>query len=143
MMGGAKTGAELTSASATTKRAGAGTIGETAAIARRSASHASGDVPAAQSVAPPEPTSDSGQNNGSSAVLPPKPEAASSPEAAHHQDGIQLRRSRAGAGLLKDVSAPDHSAMHLILAGRAYSYGQNIVRKDDSQKPGDVLAIVS
>jgi hypothetical protein len=142
MMGGPKAGAEF-GASATAKRAGAGTIGETAAIARRNAAEGGEDAPAASFAAAAEPTPDPTWNRGSSASTPTKPETVSATETVKPHDGIQLRRSRAGAGLMKEVTAPDNSATHLILAERAYAYGQHIVRKDEGQKPGDVLAIVS
>lgn len=143
MMGGAKSGAGLTAAPATTKRAGAGTIGETAAIARRSAAGDGDSAPEASfAVAAAQPP-DPGQHKHSATITAAKPEVPVA-EASQHHDGIQLRRSRAGAGLLKEASSgSDNSATHLILAGRAYAYGQHIVRNDDGQKPGDVLAINS
>lgn len=143
MMGG-KTGAVLSAASATTnKRTGAGTIGETAAIARRAAS-ANDDLSTELPVSS-ETASDSGEEDRSPVMTISKPETVPRPvSTVDIQETVQLRRSRAGAGLLKDTGAgPDRTAAHLILAGRAYAYGQQIVSKDDGQKPGEVLAIFS
>jgi hypothetical protein len=65
-------------------------------------------------------------------------------EAPAQPDPVLLRRSRAGAGQLKDAtSEPDRTAAHLILAGRAYAYGQSIVHGDSAKKAGDSVAIES
>jgi hypothetical protein len=142
MMGG-KTGAVSTATTTTSRRAGAGTIGETAAIARRAAARDS-DAAAAALSAPVEPTLDAGEDKHAPATAPPKPELVSHTEInAESHDGVHLRRSRAGAGLLKEAAGPDRTAAHLILAGRAYAYGMHIMRKDDGHKPGVVVAIVS
>jgi hypothetical protein len=143
MMGGPKAGADF-GASVTNKRAGAGTIGETAAIARRSASESGESASAPSFAAAIDQSPDPVLNKGSPEAPPQKVEPVAAPEDPAHPDGIQLRRSKAGAGLLKETTtAAENNATHLILAGRAYAYGKNIVRKDDGQKPGEVLAIDS
>jgi hypothetical protein len=144
MRGVAKMSAAVSAApNAGSRRAGAGTIGEAAAIARRAAAseeHAPISAPIAVSMdsdtehhppAQPEPTATEMTSDDSARDLSPVEPTPS-------------RKTRGGVGQLKDLSqGPDRTAVHLILAGRAYAYGQSIVHKEEEQKPGDVLAIES
>jgi len=145
MMGSTRTGAAMAASAAGSRRAGAGTIGEAAAIAARRA--AAGEtaeaVSAPASVSPPPPD----ESERHPAAFPghgaarPDEEPLSAPPA---QEPIPLRRTRVGAGQVKDLpQVADRTAVHLILAGRAYAYGQRIVRKEEARKPGDVVAIES
>lgn len=144
MMGGAKSSTAISAVStAGSRKAVAGTIAEAAAIARRAAEDGQSApvMPAGNS-----PSAD--EREGRPPRAPNVEEAASErqtePEVAPQLDAALLRRSRAGAGQLKDaVSEPDRTAAHLILAGRAYAYGKNIVHGDGAKKAGDSVAIES
>jgi hypothetical protein len=143
MMGGAKSSAAVSAASTTGSRRVAGTIAEAAAIARRAAEDRQSAPVSAPASPPPN---DEQERHGA-----PSPESS---KAALDQDSVSdgsppadpvlMRRSRAGAGQLKDASqGPDSGAVHLILAGRAYAYGKSIVHPDEGKKPGDSVAIES
>jgi hypothetical protein len=135
MMGEERKTSAVTSAapSAGASRIVAGTIGEAAAIARRAAT---GGEPMPVFAAVADSLSDRHQT-----VPPSKVEAPA--EVA--PDPLLTRRTKAGAGHLKDSGQGENpsAAVHLILADRAYAYGQHIVAKDKGTKLGDVLAIDS
>ena len=139
MMGETKKTSAVTSAapSAGANRIVAGTIGEVAAIARR-ATTGGEPMPMPLTTAVPDSLADKRQT-------PVPVELEAPPEAA--LDPLLTRRTRAGAGHLKDTGGQgsDHAtaAAHLILADRAYAYGRHIVAKDKGIKLGDVLAIDS
>jgi hypothetical protein len=144
MMGSTRTGAATAASAAGSRRTGAGTIGEAAAIAARraAATETAEAVSAPAPVAPPpderedHPAASPGHGAAHPDAEPPGAQPAAEP--------IPLRRTRAGAGQIKELpQALDRTAVHLILAGRAYAYGQRIVRKEEAQKPGDVVAIES
>lgn len=143
MMGSTRTGAAVAASAAGSRRAGAGTIGEAAAIAARHA--AAGE--AAEAVSAPTPVSPPPDEREHHPAPSPSHGAAhpdAEPPGASPVEPIPLRRTRAGAGQVKELpQAPDRTAVHLILAGRAYAYGQRIVRKEEARKPGDVVAIES
>lgn len=141
MMGGAKSSAAAVSAASTagSKRAVAGTIAEAAAIARRAAE----DRQSAPASSPPADererrTPPQGEIPETMCEQSPVPDEPPPAELA------LMRRSRAGAGQLKDIAQePDRTAVHLILAGRAYAYGKSIVHPAENKKPGDSIAIES
>ena len=141
MMGETKKASTVTSAapSAGAGRIVAGTIGEAAAIARRAATGESDSLP--RQAAVPDSHADERQ-------IPAPVETEAPPEAA--PDPLLTRRTRAGAGHLKDTGKDSGqggdqatAAAHLILADRAYAYGRHIVAKDKATKLGDLLAIDS
>ena len=149
MMGGASKTSAATSAAplAGARRIGAGTIGEAAAIARR-ASTDDGQSPLFDS--PPESLIETDKDkwktapSGASLDSEQPSDTSVPPEAA--PDPALMRRTKAGAGQLKDdpqSGSSARTAVHLILADRAYAYGQHIVGKDKGTKLGDVLAIES
>lgn len=144
MMGRAKSSTAVSVVSvAGSRKAVAGTIAEAAAIARRAAEDRQSALIPAPISAPPVDDQErhAAQLSEDSEVPAGQPP---SPEADPVANPIHMRRSRAGAGQLKDApSDPDRTAVHLILAGRAYAYGKNIVHPDDSKKPGDSVAIES
>jgi len=150
MIGGAKASSRISAAAdnPSRTRGGGETIAEVAAIARRAASHGGEPAPVAASV-----SSDANEQaphhtpSGGDMQAEPSPEAeiASVAETLPPPDPALSRRTRAGAGLQKEPvqgASADRTAVHLILAGRAYAYGQRIVHKDEG-KLGDVLAIKS
>lgn len=134
------------STSGAVRARGGETIGEVAAIARQAASHSEAVSPASI----PTPMDDDRRDppglsppRGRSESDEPIPDVVIGGE--RPSELAPMRRARAGVGLLKEpVQSPqaDKTAIHLILAGRAYAYGQRIVRKEDG-KLGDVLAIMS
>ena len=137
MMGETKKASTVTSAapSAGAGRIVAGTIGEAAAIARRAATGEGDSLP--KQAAVPDSFADKRQ-------IPAPVEVEALPEAA--PDPLLTRRTRAGAGHLKDTGQGGDqatAAAHLILADRAYAYGRHIVAKDKATKLGDLLAIDS
>jgi hypothetical protein len=144
MMGGTKSSTATSAVrNAGSRKAVAGTIAEAAAIARRAAEDGQGAAVPAAGTAPPAGERESRSSSRSTSEQPAS-ERQSEPEALPQPDVIPLRRSRAGAGQLKDpVSEPDRTAAHLILAGRAYAYGKSIVHGDGTKKAGDSVAIES
>ena len=145
-MTGAMKASSVASTAAGRERAGGETIGEVAAIARQAASYGEAVSPAV-GVAPADENRHDSQDSSQPHRRNLSAESASdgAVPAERVPEPIPLRRSRAGAGLLKDPvqnQLADRTAMHLILAGRAYAYGQRIVRKEEG-KVGDLLAIKS
>jgi hypothetical protein len=145
MMGGTKSSAAVSAASAAgSRRAVAGTIAEAAAIARRAAEDGRSAADAAPVSSPP---ADDQERHTRAQPETTDDRADQSPMPVQEcppADSVLMRRSRAGAGQLKDASQePDRTAVHLILAGRAYAYGKSIVHPDGSKKPGESVAIES
>jgi hypothetical protein len=125
-------------------RAGGETIGEVAAIARRAANRG-------EAIASISSSGDAGDRNAHDPLQSRARDAAPArrdpgpPPENSLPNQIPVRRTRAGAGLQKEPgqsASADKTAIHLILAGRAYAYGQRIVRKEEI-KLGDLLAIKS
>lgn len=145
-MTGAMKASSVASTDAGRARAGGETIGEVAAIARQTASQGEAVSPAAGTAPADENRHDLQDFSGARRRnLAPESQSDGTVVAERAPEPTPLRRSRAGAGLVKElVQNPlaDRTAMHLILAGRAYAYGQRIVRKEKG-KLGDVLAIKS
>jgi hypothetical protein len=144
MMGGAKSSTAPSAVSrASSRKTVAGTIAEAAAIARRAAEDGQ-SAPVAMAGATPS----ANERDGGSPLPRHSEERVSERQALTEgsapSDPVLLRRTRAGAGQLKDpVSEPDRTAAHLILAGRAYAYGRSIVHGDGGRKAGDSVAIES
>lgn len=145
-MTGAMKASSVASSTAGRVRAGGETIGEVAAIARQTASQGEAVSPAAGPTPADENRHDSqGFSGGPRRNLAAESDSDGTLTAERVPQPTPLRRSRAGAGLVKEpVQSPlaDKTAMHFILAGRAYAYGQRIVRKEEG-KLGDLLAIKS
>lgn len=147
MMGGAnKASAAMTAAPLSgTRRIGAGTIGEAAAIARRAAMGEERG-PVADTTTDPFPESADGKRRA--APLPNSTESLSKtiePSEVAPEPGL-VRHSKAGAGQLKGDTQDgsfERTAAYLILADRAYAYGRRIVTKEKASKIGDLLAIES
>jgi hypothetical protein len=139
-----KANAAISVASPVGRRSEVGTIGEAAAIARLAATVA--DLkPGAPSPSDALAVPDSDERRRMAASSAPSPVMGTENQGEVISDPGLMRRSRAGAGQLKDEgqSETHRMAAHLILADRAYAYGRHIVAKDKGTKLGDVLAIDS